>query len=172
MGRGRAPKAVIDTDVNHMPPKELKAREEATPIYKSQEFIAPETLSTEEKVIWDRLVVIFKETTNCMVSDADADLMELYCRAKATADLADQKIKEDPRPIQIIATGKKKDGTPQTTAKANPWYKIRTDNSLLCKKLFEDLGLSPVARARMGVGAANAKKEENIFADIMNRSDD
>jgi hypothetical protein len=39
-------------------------------------------------------------------------------------------------------------------------------------KYFNELGLSPLARARAGVKGANAKTEENVFLQFMNRSDD
>ena len=79
---GRRPKTYIDTDRNHMPKAEQEARANATPVYQSQEFKAPDTLTAKEREVWDWLVKIFRETTNCMVSDADVHLMELYCRAE------------------------------------------------------------------------------------------
>ena len=39
-------------------------------------------------------------------------------------------------------------------------------------KISDQLGLSPLGRARAGVKGANAKIEEDIFASILNRSDD
>ena len=50
--------------------------------------------------------------------------------------------------------------------------KKRLDNANLCIKLFDQLGLSPIARARAGLKAANAKSELDIFKELMNRTDD
>lgn len=170
---GRKPKAFIDTDKNHMPKAEREARANSTPVYQSQEFIAPETLSARERKVWDWLVKIFRETTNCMVSDADVHLMELYCRAKVAADEADAELKKDPRAYVIVECGGvDKYGEPKTQLKPNPNIKKRHDNMVLCLKYFEELGLTPIARARAGVKAANAKKDEDMFAWFMNRSDD
>lgn len=169
--KGRLPKTSIDLDKNHMSKGEKELRDNVTPAYKSQEFKAPPTLTAKEREVWDWLVKIFRETTNCMVSDADVHLMELYCRAKVAADEADAELKKDPRAYIIIEYGTDKYGDPKTQLKANPNIKKRHDNMVLCLKYFEELGLTPIARARAGVKAANAKKDEDLFAKFMNRSD-
>ena len=154
--------------------KEKKEREEkSTPIYQSQEFIAPDYLTDKEKEVWDWLATIFRGTYNCMVSDADRDLMVLYCRAKVATDEADAALKKDNRPYILYSTGAiDKDGNEKMQLKANPNIKKRHDNALLCLKYIDQLGLSPLARARAGVKGANAKEEESIFLKFMGRSDD
>ena len=169
---GRRPKTYIDTDKNHMSKREKELRDNATPVYQSQEFVPPTTLTTKEREVWDWLVKIFRETTNCMVSDADVHLMELYCRAKVAADEADAELKKDGRAYILVPLGKDKNGEIKTTAKPNPNIKKRHDNMVLCLKYFEELGLTPLARARAGVKGTNAKKDEDLFAKFMNRSDD
>ena len=169
---GRRPKTSIDLDKNHMSKREKETRDNTTPVYQSQEFKAPDTLTTKEREVWDWLVKIFRETTNCMVSDADVHLMELYCRAKVAADEADAELKKDGRAYILVPLGKDKNGEVKTTAKPNPNIKKRHDNMVLCLKYFEELGLTPLARARAGVKGTNAKKDEDLFAKFMNRSDD
>lgn len=170
--RGRKPKLIDDGKKPHRSNKELKAREDETPIYESQEFTPPPTLSKKELEVWNWLVGIFKETVNSRVSDADVHLMELYCMAKVAADEAHEKLRKDPRPYILVELGKDKNGFMKTTAKPNPYLKIRTENSQLCLRYFDQLGLSPLARARAGMRAANAKQELNVFKDLMERSDD
>ena len=169
---GRRPKTSIDLDKNHMSKREKEIRDNTTPVYQSQEFVPPVTLTTKEREVWDWLVKIFRETTNCMVSDADVHLMELYCRAKVAADEADAELKKDGRAYILVPLGKDKNGEVKTTAKPNPNIKKRHDNMVLCLKYFEELGLTPLARARAGVKGTNAKKDEDLFAKFMNRSDD
>ena len=169
---GRKPNIVHDRLKEGMRKDELKAIEESTPIYKSQEFIPPQTLSAKELEVWNWLVKVFKETVNCMVSDADVQLMELYCRAKVACDEADAELKKDNRAYIIVPLGVDAKGKPKTTAKPNPNIKKRHDNALLCLKFFDQLGLSPLARARVGIKGANAKNEENVWAELMNRGDD
>lgn len=168
---GRNPRT-LNNSAMHLTKAEIQAKEESTPIYQSQEFVMPEDLTNEEAKVWEWLVKVFRETTNCMVSDADVHLMQLYCRAKVLADYADKKYKENPRYYVVVLTGKDKDGNPKTTTKVNEWYKIRNDNMVLCLKYFNELGLTPLARARAGVRGANAKKEADIFAELLQRTDE
>ena len=152
---------------------DLKAQEESLPIYQSQEFIPPETLTPKELEVWNWLVKIFRGTVNCMVSDADVQLMELYCRAKVATDEADAELKKDSRPYILFGTGMyDKENQEKMQLKANPNIKKRHDNALLCLKYFDQLGLSPLARARAGVKGANSKKEENVFKGFLERTDD
>ena len=169
---GRKPKINIDQSVYHETKEHKQAREESTPIYQSQEFTPPPTLTEKELEVWNWLVKIFRGTVNCMVSDADVQLMELYCRAKVATDEADAELKKDNRAYIIVKTGMyEKNGEEKTQVKSNPYIKQRHDNALLCLKYFNELGLSPLARARAGVKGANAKKEENIFKELLNRTD-
>jgi P27 family predicted phage terminase small subunit len=148
-------------------------RENKKPIYQSQNFIPPPTLTEKELKIWNWLVSVFRETINCRVSDADVHLMETYCRAKVAADEADEELKKDPRGYILIESEHDKDGkSTKFQLKPNPNIKKRMENSQLCIKLFDQLGLSPLARARAGLKAANSKKEEDVFKEIMDRSDD
>lgn len=169
---GRKPKLEADNKTLHRSNAELKAREEATPVYESQHFIAPATLTEKELEVWNWLVGIFRETVNCKVSDADVHLMELYCRAKVSTDEADAELKKDNRYYILVPLGKDKNGNVKTTAKPNPNYKKRTENAALCLKYFAELGLSPLARARAGLRSANAKNEMDIFKELMERTDD
>ena len=169
---GRKPKINIDQEVYHETKEHKQAREESTPIYQSQEFIAPDYLTEKELDVWNWLVKIFRGTYNCMVSDADRDLMVLYCRAKVATDEADAELKKDNRAYVLVDSGMTdKDGQPKMQVKANPNLKKRHDNALLCLKFFDQLGLSPLARARAGVKGANSKQEKNPFEELLNRTD-
>lgn len=150
-----------------------KALEDSTPIYQRQEFEPFPDMTEKELVEWDYLVNIFRETRNCPASDADRHLMLFYCRAKVAADEADAALKSDNRAYILYGTGMfDRDGNEKMQLKPNPNIKKRHDNMLLCCKYFTELGLSPLARARVGVKAANAKQDENLFEKLMNRSDD
>ncbi|MBO7715701.1 MAG: P27 family phage terminase small subunit [Methanobrevibacter sp.] len=166
---GRPPK-IIKTGAYTKETK--KAFEDSTPIYQSQNFIPPADLSEKELAIWNEKTAQLRETYNCMVSDLDLDLIRFYCQAKVKADEAYAELKKDPRPYILVPLGVDKNGKPKTTAKANPNLKKYHDNALLCLKYMNELGLSPLARARAGVKGANAKEEENVFLKFMNRSDD
>ena len=156
----------------HRSNEELRDRNEETPIYQRQEFKMPRTLTKEERKVWKFLVQVFRETVNCRVSDADVDMMVLYCRAKVATDEADAALKEDPRAYLVYECGEDKDGNPKYVLKANPNIKKRNDNAALCIRLADQLGLSPQARARAGLKAANAKRKDDPFRKMMQRKDD
>ncbi len=168
---GRLPSITPDKKL-HRSNDELRDRNEETPIYQRQEFKMPRTLTKEERKVWKFLVQVFRETVNCRVSDADVDMMVLYCRAKVATDEADAALKEDPRAYLVYECGEDKDGNPKYVLKANPNIKKRNDNAALCIRLADQLGLSPQARARAGLKAANAKRKDDPFRKMMQRKDD
>lgn len=168
---GRLPSITPDKKL-HRSNEELRDRNEETPIYQRQEFKMPRTLTKEERKVWKFLVQVFRETINCRVSDADVDMMVLYCRAKVATDEADEALKEDPRAYLVYECGEDKDGNPKYVLKANPNIKKRNDNAALCIRLADQLGLSPQARARAGLKAANAKRKDDPFRKMMQRKDD
>lgn len=169
---GRPPK-LKNQKTGHYTKEQIKSQEENLPIYQSQEFTPPPTLTEKELDVWNWLVKIFRGTYNCMVSDADRDLMVLYCRAKVACDEADAELKKDNRAYVLVDSGMvDKYGDPKMQVKANPNIKKRHDNALLCLKFFDQLGLSPLARARAGVKGANAKQEKDAFIELLNRTDD
>lgn len=170
--QGRKPNITHDRLKEGMRKDEIKAIEESTPIYQSQEFEPPPTLSKAELEVWNWLVSVFRGTVNCMVSDADVQLMELYCRAKVACDEADAELKKDNRAYILVPLGVDKKGVAKTTAKPNPNIKKRHDNALLCLKYFDQLGLSPLARARVGIKGANSKNEEDKWKELLGRTDD
>ena len=168
---GRLPSITPDKKL-HRSNEELRDRNEETPIYQRQEFKMPRTLTKEERKVWKFLVQVFRETVNCRVSDADVDMLVLYCRAKVATDEADAALKEDPRAYLVYECGEDKDGNPKYVLKANPNIKKRNDNAALCIRLADQLGLSPQARARAGLKAANAKRKDDPFRKMMQRKDD
>lgn len=168
---GRLPSITPDKKL-HRSNEEIRERNEETPIYQRQEFKTPKSLTAAEKKVWKFLVQVFRETVNCRVSDADVDMMVLYCRAKVATDEADAALKEDPRAYLVYECGEDKDGNPKYVLKANPNIKKRNDNAALCIRLADQLGLSPQARARAGLKAANAKRKDDPFRKMMQRKDD
>ena len=168
---GRLPSITPDKKL-HRSNEELRDRNEETPIYQRQEFKMPRTLTKEERKVWKFLVQVFRETVNCRVSDADVDMMVLYCRAKVATDEADAALKEDPRAYLVYECGEDKDGNPKYVLKANPNIRKRNDNAALCIRLADQLGLSPQARARAGLKAANAKRKDDPFRKMMQRKDE
>lgn len=149
-----------------------QAQEESLPIYQSQEFIPPKSLNKKELEVWGFIVNVFRQTRNCQASDADIYLMQMYCRDKVMLDEAAERWRKNPDYWVKLENGVDKNGDVKYIVKANPNYVIIKDKTASCMKISDQLGLSPLGRARAGVKGANAKIEEDLFASILNRSDD
>ena len=71
-----APRTDADKQTQKRSNEHLCNREELTPVYQSQNFKPPKTLTAEERVVWKWLTKVFRETVNCRVSDADVHLID------------------------------------------------------------------------------------------------
>lgn len=168
---GRPPK-LQNTKTGHYTKAEKQAQEESLPIYQSQEFVAPSNLTEKQREVWDYMVNVFRQTKNCMVSDADIYLMQMYCRDKVMLDEAAERYRKDSTYWVKFENGYDRNGDIKYILKVNPDYIIIKDKTASCLKLTDQLGLSPLARARAGVKGANSKKDENLFQSLIDRSDD
>jgi len=158
---GRKPKIKIDQEVYHETKAHKEAREMGTPIYQKQEFIPPESLNAAELKIWNNLVEIIRGTEGGYVSDADIMVMETYCKAKAEYDRACKEWNKNPTMyVEIKSGGYDKNGDAKTLLKVNQWYQIKKDFSLVMLKYLDQLGISPMGRARQGIQSTKSKKEK------------
>lgn len=144
---GRLPSIAPDKKL-HRSNEELRERNEETPIYQRQEFKMPKSLTAAEKKVWKFLVQVFRETVNCRVSDADVDMMVLYCRAKVATDEADPRSKKTPAPISCTRAARTRTAIPSTCSK-----QIRTSRSgTTTPRSASALPISSGSRRRRGRG--------------------
>lgn len=172
---GRNPKIDIDQEVYHETKEHKEQREKATPIYESQNFIPPDSLTKEELKIWNELVEIFRQTQGGYVSDADIMVMETYCKAKAEYDRACKEWNKNPKMyVQVMIGGFDRDGQPKTALKLNQWYTIKKDFSNIMLRYLDQLGISPLGRAKQGLQSTKSKKEkeQDELRALFNRPDD
>ena len=172
---GRPPKINIDQETYHETKEHKEDRENATPIYESQEFVPPAGLTQAELDIWNKLVAIIRETKGGYVSDADIMVMETYCKSKAEYDRACKEWNKNPQMyVQVNVGGVDKNDMPKTTIKENQWYKIKKDFSLIMTKYLDQLGISPLGRAKQGLQSSKSKKdrEKEKLMNLFNREDD
>lgn len=175
MGAGRLPKINIDKNIHKKSNEELRLRQEHTPVYRSREFEPPKSLTKDELVIWEDLVKIIKDMDGSFISDADIMTMEIYCKAKAEYDRACKEWEKNPELyIQVESGGYDKNGIPKTTVRLNPAYVVKRDFSRIMLKYVDQLGISPIGRAKQGLKSSKSeldKKREELM-NLFNRSDD
>lgn len=172
---GRNPKVTINQEVYHETKEHKEARENGTPIYEKQEFDPPKDLTADELKVWQQLVEIIKGTKGGYVSDADIMVMEVYCKSKVEYDRACSEWKKNPTMyVEIKSGGYDKNGDPKTVIKVNQWYQIKKDFSLIMTKYLDQLGISPMGRAKQGLQATKNKKDLALDAlkEIINRPSD
>lgn len=171
---GRNPKIKIDQSIYHETKEAKELREQYTPTYDGQNFIPPETLTKEELKIWNNLVDIIRNTEGGYVNDADIMVMETYCKAKAEYDRACREWNKNPRMyVQENIGGTDRNGEPKTALKVNQWYTIKKDFSLIMTKYLDQLGISPLGRAKQGKQSSKSKKEKEMeeLKSLLNRED-
>ena len=166
---GRKPKIIIDQETYHETKEHKEDREAGTPIYESQEFKPPESLTTDELNIWNHLVAIIRDTKGGYVSDADSMVMEVFCKAKAEYDRACKEWDKNPKMNVPIMVDENK-----TVLKTNQWYIIKRDFSNIMTKYLDQLGISPLGRAKQGLQSTKSKKEKEKeeLMDLFNRKED
>jgi P27 family predicted phage terminase small subunit len=95
----------------------------------------PETLTDEALVLWQDVV---GSLPLGILSSADNALLEMFAREWATYRKADREVQRDG---ELIFR--------RRTWVMNPWLRVRDRSQTACLRLSQDLGLSPVARARL-----------------------
>lgn len=158
MPAGRPPK-LENQKTGHYTKDQVEKTEQCLPIYQSQVFTPPESLTTAELKVWNELVEIIRGTIGGYVSDADRMIMEVFCKAKVEYDRACKEWNKNPKMyVQVDSGGKDRDGQPKTVLKVNQWYQIKKEFSLIMTKYLDQLGISPLGRAKQGLQATKSKK--------------
>lgn len=146
-GRKPYPYVVMDStnDRNRLTKDELAKRDKHEPRIKSNNLRCPAHLGDEAKREWQRIVKLYKEIKEPILSDLDCNALEVYCNAVVRYRKATQKIAET---SEVYAS--KGDLKPRK----NPWQIIANEAADQIKKYGELLLLDPVSRARVGLAKA------------------
>lgn len=127
---------------------ELEARAEAEVSGAEAKLKPPRELSKAAKSEWRRVVKLYRQLDHEVINDLDLNLLAAYCESVAVYKAAETRYQEEPLAKYDWEGAKWVE---------NPYLKIMDNASKQIMKAAEQLCLSPVGRARMGVLAA--KKE-------------
>ena len=141
-GRKPQPAAAKENETAHLTKAELKARADNEPKGCTAELKPPKTLSKSAKNEWKRIVKLYRQLDAEVINDLDLNTLSAYCESVAIYQAA--------QPIE------------------NPYLAIMRKEGVNIAKYAEQLCLSPVGRARMGVLAAK-KNEKSDMAQWMER---
>lgn len=112
----------------------------------------PKGLSAKEKATWRSLV---SNAPPGVLTRADENLILQYVRAKRIYDEADQAIQEAPSLFRKWGQG----------LRAHPAIKVMNDQSDRMTRILSELGFSPTARARLGIGIDDGEEERDETED-------
>ncbi len=150
MARGRKPMppALVDKEVYKKSNNELAAREEWWEKMKTSKVLeVPTHLSSEAKKEWERVMKLYSQMEADILSDLDQQALIMYCEATAIY----KKAQEQWAKLQQVATT-----NPDGQKLINSIIRTMERQTKLISSLSEQLCLTPVGRARIGV----AKKQE------------
>lgn len=148
VGRKPIPISVMKDETKKGMSKNSQKTRENFEIGKCDEtFKPPRGLSKAAKKEWNRIIRLYKQLERSVLNDLDQALLAAYCESAAIYKAAEEAYQEKP----LVSF----DG------KENPYLRIMWREGANIAKYAEQLCLSPVGRARMGVIAAKKEEEED-----------
>ena len=149
-GRKPRPLALVDNATNRYTKEKMQAREDSEPRGCTDLIEPPEELEGTALTEWNRVVKLYRELDSKILNDLDISTLSAYCESVAIYKKAQREYKKG---ALII----KDDGR----IKENPYLRIMRLEGANIAKYAEQLCLSPVGRARMGVMAAKKEVEDD-----------
>jgi P27 family predicted phage terminase small subunit len=160
MPTGRKPKLTLISDrVPHRSNQDIEARREAEPKGCEANFRAPRELSAEAKKEWRRIIRLYKQLEVPILNDLDQCVLAAYCESTAIYRTAQIAYAKNPSPIGKDADGRWIE---------NPLVAIMDKQGKNIARYAEQLCLSPVGRARMGLAKSKAATDDPM-EEILNR---
>ena len=150
MARGRKPHLTVvnDNSKTKMTKAELSARAEGEVTGAESKLRPPKEMSKVAKAEWRRIVKLYRQLDAEVINDLDLNLLASYCENVAIFKAAEVEYQLKPLAEWDGEAGKYIE---------SPYLRIMDGAAKNIMKAAEQLCLSPVGRARMGVMAA--KKE-------------
>ena len=152
MAGGRKPVPAALTDKKpHRSNDELERRANNEPGMCEEKFIPPDGLTKGALKEWNRVVRLYRQLDRHVLNDLDQTLLAAYCESVSVYNAAQKEYHKTP--LVDFDSGKE-----------NPYLKVMWREGANIAKYAEQLCLSPVGRARMGVLAAKKETEEDSTA--------
>ena len=165
MPDGRKPKlSVISDRKPHRSNSEIESRSKNEPGGCDAKFRSPRNLTAEAKKEWRRLIKLYKQLDVPILNDLDITMLTSYCESWAIYYRALADYQAEPWNGRLVVQRTK--GGPIIE---NPFVKIMTREGQNMAKYAEQLCLSPVGRARMGIAKAKQEEESDPMFEVLSR---
>lgn len=143
----------------HASNAEKKERDEVNQkLITTNKLSCPKYLSEMAKKEWRRIMRLYKQMDTKILCDLDVAALVMYCEAWAVY----KKAQEQWTKLNVVATT-----NPASQKVIDTCLDTMNKQTTVVSRLSEQLCLTPVGRARMGINPAKNKKDE--LADFMNR---
>lgn len=149
-----------------------KAIDDRIQIEKSLQVVdrlsCPKDMSEEAQKEWRRLMKLYKKMDARILCDLDKSSLRMYCESYALFLQSQKQLNEIINKYRtIVSADKKANGIIQSL------LKTINKQSEICVKLSDQLCLTPIGRARMGVAVAKfGLKEEKSLDDFFSKFED
>ena len=158
-GRKPTPLKLVDNAKARHTKETLDGRQNGEPEGCTDKLTPPKTISSEAKKEWKRIVKLYRQLDAKIINDLDISTLMAYCESVAIYRRAQEEYQNCPL-VYMNA-----DGRPAE----NPYITIMRREGQNIAKYAEQLCLSPVGRARMGVAAAKKEAESDPMAAYLNK---
>lgn len=154
-GRKPIPPALVDNKTFKKNSQELAAREESWEKLKTTSILrAPKHLTPEAKKEWKRVMKLYNLMEVDILSDLDQQALIMYCEATAIY----KKAQEQWAKLNQVATP-----NPDGQKLIDSIFRIMEKQSRIISSLSEQLCLTPVGRARMGMNATKMEEDDPLM---------
>jgi P27 family predicted phage terminase small subunit len=161
MPTGRKPKlAVIEDKKPHRANDHIQARIENEPKGCDARFEPPEELSKGALKEWVRVVALYSQLDSEVLNDLDVSVLSAYCESVAIYKKAQKEYQKLPLFGQDPKTKQSME---------NPFLKIMNREGQNMARYAEQLCLSPVGRARMGLAKEKKEAEQDPMDEVLQR---
>lgn len=158
-GRKPTPLKLVDNVKARHTKETIDGRQSGEPEGCTDKLTPPRTLSTDAKKEWRRVVKLYRQLNAKIINDLDISTLSAYCESVAIYRKAQTEYQNKPL-VYMNA-----DGRPAE----NPYISIMRREGQNIAKYAEQLCLSPIGRARMGVAAAKKEAESDPMAAYLNK---
>lgn len=146
-----SPAALVDNSTYKKSAAELERRQIIESSIQTQAVLkCPSHLSDEAKKEWKRVMRLYKQMESTILCDLDLQALIMYCEAVAIY----KKAQETWTKYQWVVTT-----NPDSQMIMDKCFKIMEKQTKIVSTLSEQLCLTPVGRARMGMLKANTKDD-------------
>jgi P27 family predicted phage terminase small subunit len=157
------PPALVDKQVFKKNSQELEAREESWNKLQTTKILkVPKYLTDEAKKEWRRVMKLYNQMEADILSDLDQQALIMYCEATAIY----KKAQEQWAKLNQVATP-----NPDGQRLIDNILKTMERQSKIISSLSEQLCLTPVGRARMGMNATKIEEDDPLLA-ILNKKNE